>query len=82
MRYSLLFLLIMLPTSAGAQYIKWEVGEGIGVATLCSDKSTSMDLARADQSDEALVTETYASSGLCVAFDEHSPFTGVKTVYR
>ena len=85
MRYSLLFLLIILPTSAGAQYLKWEVGEGIGVATLCRDKNTIMDLARADKSDEALVMETFASfasSGLCVAFDEHRPFTVVKTVYR
>ena len=86
MRYSLLFLfLMMFPTSAGAQYIKWEVGEDIGVATLCRDKNTIMDLARADQLDEAHVMETFASfasSGLCVTFDDHSPFTVVKTLHK
>ena len=86
MRYSLLFLfLMMFPTSAGAQYIKWEVGEDIGVATLCRDKNTIMDLARADQLDEAHVIKTFASfasSGLCVAFDDHSPFTVVKTLHK
>ena len=86
MRYSLLLIfLIMLPTSAGAQYIKWEVGEDIGVATLCRDKNTILDLARADQLDEALVMETFASftsRGLCVTFDEHSPFTVVKTLHK
>jgi hypothetical protein len=81
----LLLLLIIVPTSASAQYIKWEVGEDIGVATLCRDKSTIMDLARADQSDEARVMETFAShasSGLCVIFVEHSPFTVVKTIHK
>ena len=86
MRYSLLFLfLLMFPTSAGAQYIKWEVGEDIGVATLCRDKNTIMDLARADQLDEAHVMETFASfasNGLCVTFDDHSPFTVVKTLHN
>ena len=86
MRYSLLFLfLMMFPTSAGAQYIKWEVGEDIGVATLCRDKNTIMDLARADQLDEAHVIKTFASfasSGLCVTFDDHSPFTVVKTLHN
>ena len=86
MRYSLLFLfLMMFPTSAGAQYIKWEVGEDIGVATLCRDKNTIMDLARADQLDEAHVIKTFASfasSGLCVTFDDHSPFTVVKTLHK
>ena len=44
-----------------------------------------MDLARADQSDEARVMETFAfhaSSGLCVVFDKHSPFTVVKTIHK
>ena len=86
MRYSLLLLLlIMLPISADAQYIKWEIGEDIGVATLCRDKNTIMDLARADQLDESQVMEafaSFASSGLCVIFKKHSPFTVVKTLYK
>ena len=83
--FILLFLFITLPTSANAQYIKWELGEDIGVATLCRDKNTIMDLARADQLDEAHVMETFASfasSGLCVTFDDHSPFTVVKTLHK
>ena len=44
-----------------------------------------MDLARADQLDEAHVIKTFASfasSGLCVTFDDHSPFTVVKTLHN
>ena len=81
----LLLLLVIVPTSTSAQFIRWEVGEGIGVATLCRDKNTIMDLARADQSDEARVMETFpshASRGLCVVFDKHSPFTVVKTIHK
>ena len=86
MRHTILLLmLLMVPSSLNAQYIKWEVGEDIGVTTLCRDKNTIMHLARADQSNEALVLETFASfasTGLCVAFNEHSPFTVVKTLYN
>ena len=86
MRYSFLFLfLMMFPISAGAQYIKWEVGEDIGVATLCRDKNTIMDLARADQLAEAKVMETFASfasRGLCLAFKNHQPFTVIKTIHK
>tara|TARA_S200000501_G_scaffold202805_1_gene190774 strand:+ start:500 stop:868 length:369 start_codon:yes stop_codon:yes gene_type:complete len=81
----LLLLLVIVPTSTSAQFIRWEVGEGIGVATLCRDKNTIMELARADQSDEARVMETFASHasrGLCVVFDKHSPFTVVKTIHK
>ena len=81
----LLLLLVIVPTSTSAQFIRWEVGEGIGVATLCRDKNTIMDLARADQSDEARVMETFASHasrGLCVVFDKHSPFTVVRTIHK
>ena len=86
MRYILLlFLFITLPTSANAQYIKWELGEDIGVATLCRDKNTIMDLARADQLAEAKVMETFASfasRGLCLAFNNHQPFTVIKTIHK
>ena len=86
MRYILLlFLFITLPTSANAQYIKWELGEDIGVATLCRDKNTIMDLARADQLAEAKVMETFASFAsrvICLDFENHQPFTVVKTVHK
>ena len=81
----LLLLLVIVPTSTSAQFIRWEVGEDIGVATLCRDKNTIMELARADQSDEARVMETFASHasrGLCVVFNKHSPFTVVKTIHK
>ena len=81
----LLVLLAIVPTSTSAQFIRWEVGEDIGVATLCRDKNTIMELARADQSDEARVMETFASHasrGLCVVFNKHSPFTVVKTIHK
>ena len=86
MRYGVLFVLFtMFPFTADANYIKWEDGEDIGVAALCRDKNTIMDLAQADKLDEALVTErfaSFASNGLCVTFDKHSPFTVVKTIYN
>ena len=86
MRYIFLLLLfVALPASANAQYIKWKLGEDIGVATLCRDKNTIMDLARADELAAAKVMETFASfasRGLCLAFENHQPFTVVKTVHK
>ena len=85
---SFIFLLIlsaMTPHSASANFIKWEIGEDIGVASLCRDQNAIMELARADQVDEAAALKTFASltsRGLCIVFNEHINFTVVNTLHR
>jgi len=76
---------VMTSNSAGAYFIKWELGEDIGVASLCRDQNAIMELARADQVDEAAALKTFASltsRGLCIVFNEHRNFTVVKTLHK
>ena len=75
----------MLAASANAKFIQWELGEDIGVASLCRNQDAIMELARADQIDEEAALNAFASltaRGLCVVFDEHRKFTVVKTLFK
>ena len=76
---------VMLAASANANFIQWELGEDIGVASLCRNQDAIMELARADQVDEEAALKAFASltsRGLCVVFDEHRSFTVVKTLFK
>ena len=86
MKYILGLLLCLISHSpAQAKFIQWELGEDIGVASLCRDRDAIMDLVRADQVDEATAVNVFASlasNGRCVVFDKHRDFTVVKTLHR
>lgn len=70
---------------AQANFVQWEFGEDIGIASLCRDRDAIMDLVRADQVDEATAVNVFASlasHGRCVVFDEHRAFTVVGTLHK
>ena len=86
MTYILGLLFCLIPFGlAQAIPTQWELGEDIGVASLCRDRDAIMDLARADQVDEATAVNVFASlasHGRCVVFDKHRAFTVVKTLHN
>ena len=80
-----LIFCVLLAASANAKFIQWELGEDIGVVSLCRNQDAIMELARADQVDEEAALKAFASltsRGLCVVFDEHRSFTVVKTLFK
>ena len=86
MKYILGLLLCLISFSpAQSSFIQWELGEDIGVASLCRDRDAIMDLVRADQVGEARAVNVFAflaSNGRCVVFDKHREFTVVKTLHK
>tara|TARA_B100000676_G_scaffold59675_1_gene58935 strand:- start:767 stop:1135 length:369 start_codon:yes stop_codon:yes gene_type:complete len=80
-----MILCVVLPTSANATFIQWELGEEIAVASLCRDQKSIKELARADQVNEEAALKAFASlasRGLCVVFDQHRSFTVVKKLFK
>ena len=80
-----MILCVVLPTSANATFIQWELGEEIAVASLCRDQKSIIELARADQVNEEAALKAFASlasRGLCVVFDQHRSFTVVKKLFK
>ena len=80
-----LLLCLISFSSTQARSIQWELGEDIGVASLCRDRDAIMDLVRADQVNESTAVNVFASlasNGRCVVFDKHRDFTVVKTLHK